>query len=227
MSTPQQRRRNVARRPITAIRTTEPVTARKVAAPKTQQKSTWHWSLSLTLAFFFGGSIITLAFRTITIISWTMILLSIVSIGGLAAVAQLSWFKKLRKKNNEGDHLMVGKQLYFAYNFFGIGVFGTALILTLNFVAKNGEPEIEMYQILGLDKDYTTTGGLIYVLEDNAFPHDPEFRWFESSAAMQKATHPYACYYFYKGLFGFRIIGERFLSTDKKGSNLIEQPYIE
>lgn len=217
---PTRRRPVQSKRPAVAVKSN--------ANTRVQERSTWHWSLTLTLCFFFPSGIAILAYEDVTMIDWTTLILSVLCIGAVAAMAQYSWFKRMRKEKNEGDHLVIGKQLYFAYNFLGIGFLGTALMLTLNFFVIVGEPVVVVHKIAGMDKDYVASSytGIVYLLEEDAYADETDLRWFDVSTNTLRQTHPYIIYEFHTGLFGFDNIGDRYLSADEKGTNKIEQPYL-
>jgi hypothetical protein len=199
----------------------------KKASIPNKKKKDWHWSLTLTLVGWFVSFIAILLMRNINIIYFSDIIVLILVSGLFWSVVQFIPFKNLQNKKG-GDKLYIGVPLYLVYNFAGLGMISTAFILFGNFAFSSGEKGEKIYKIVDYDHNYhvSTYTGIVYLLEDNALADDEDLRWFEVTSNGLRNKNPYVLYQFEKGAFGFLVRGKRFLVEDTKGTNPIEQDYI-
>lgn len=224
MNTPQsQRARRVAQQH-----------SRKSARKKisTQQKKnkkdSWHWSLSfLVISWFIGIPFIVYHAGGKTMIDVPTVFLIILSCGVISLLIQVPIFSALRKKKG-GERFLIGKSLFVIYNIFGCGIAMTALFLQLNFSFRANDPVPQDFKIIGIDENYRVGSytGIVYLLEEGKLDDYPDFRWFKIQANPIRTKKPFIRLNMHEGLFGFTVVGDRFLVDGPSDSTPAPMPYL-
>lgn len=188
----------------------------------------WHWSLTVLILSWF------ICFPTILIHGFGPTRISIIEIVGivlasglLSLLIQTPLFNNLRKKEG-GEKFVVGKQLFVIYNIFGVGLISGALFLQLNVSFKGSDFVVEEYEIIKIDPDYRpgSYSGIVYILEDGKFQDEVDYRWFDVMTNPMRSERPFVRYEIYTGLFGFKIMGDRYLVSGPDDEDPRLQPYL-
>ncbi|HYG49525.1 MAG TPA: hypothetical protein VD905_01430 [Flavobacteriales bacterium] len=93
------------------------------------KKQEWHWSFTVTIIGIIAGGILTLVVASFTLISYTYLFLGVLGIALLGFVAQ---WKLFYSQKFIQQHFRMPLGIYALYNFGGIALSLTALLLTLN-----------------------------------------------------------------------------------------------